>query len=313
MKRTAMYCLALWVMGSMFLSSCTVGEKALADKKNYTEDNAEYRRRYDVVPDEGEKITRYGYYYVVSTVPEGYKVRVFHPDKKTLTEEKIYSTPALTLLHGFYHSWWDDGSIREQGTYQFGRKHGVWLEKEPGQGKSASGEYFNHRKEGLWTQLDTSGMVEAVYNWHDGMRHGKFQLFDIRGEKINEGLYRNDTLIAVLFPLDDMTRPYLKSCGEVGVTDILQCSDNVWKQYVYSELKYPASAREHKIQGQAFVQWEVDTDGSVKNLRVPQALSDDIEAAIRDVLEDMPAWVPATKNGKPVRATVSMPLNFELN
>jgi TonB family protein len=314
MNRSSIATYAIFLLAAIFfLVSCTATEKALADKKNYTGDNTEYRRNFEVTFDENEKPLRYGYYYIVSTVPEGYKVRVFHPEKKILTEEKLYSTPALTLLHGYYKSWWDDGSIREEGTYEFGRKHGVWLEKEPAKGKSASGEYFNHRKEGLWTQLDTSGMVESVYNWKDDKRHGKFQLFDSAGTQTNEGIYRNDTLIGSLFPIDVTTKPYLRDCEEAGVLDVFQCTDNVLKQYVYSELRYPASAREHKIQGQAFAQWDIEADGSVSNIRVPQALSDDIEKAVINVLEKLPSWRPATKKGVAVKSTVSMPLTFSVN
>ncbi len=290
--------------------SCTTTEASLADKKFYTEDKSEYRSRYEANYGEGEKPIRYGYNYIVSTVPEGFKVRVYHPEKKMLIEEKTYSTAALSMLHGFYRSYWDDGSIHEQGTYQFGRKHGLWLEAEPYKGKSASGEYQNQRKEGLWTQLDSNGMVEAVYNWHDGKRHGKFFLYEATGEKINEGLFRNDTLIAELFKQPVMTEPYLKNCESNPLFDVYTCTENTLNLMLANELRYPSEAKKNKIEGKAFVQWDVDADGNVKNIRVPSALSDDIEEEIKRVIQRIPSYQPATKGGVPVKHTVSLPLNF---
>jgi TonB family protein len=296
-----------------FFYSCTPGEAALADKKNYMDSNDEYRRKFEFTLDSAEKTIRYGYHYVVSTVPEGYRVRVFHPDKKIMTEQKHYSTAALTLLHGEYRSWWDDGSIREQGFYQYGRKHGIWLEKEPGQGKSASGEYLNQRKEGLWTQLDTNGMVESVYHWHDGKRHGKYFLYDSAGEKVNEGLYRNDTLIAELFKQPKVTKPYLKTCEKNNLfADVEKCTEAALPQYIYSQMKYPAVARKNKIEGGVIAQWEVAADGSVRNIRVPQSLSKEIEEEVLRVLKNMPEWSPALRDGVPVTRTVTMPVNFSL-
>ncbi|HZV70349.1 MAG TPA: TonB family protein [Saprospiraceae bacterium] len=293
------------------LSSCST-TSSLADKKNYADDNDAYRKLYAVKFDENEKPLRYGYYYIVTKVPEGYKVRVFHPEKKMLTEDKIYSTPALTLLHGFYKGWWDDGSIREQGSYQYGRKNGIWLHHEPGQGKSSSGEYINDRKEGIWTQLDSFGVIESVYNYKDGKRYGKYFLYDASGQKTNEGLYRNDTLIAELFKLPVITLPYLKTCTkEQGVT-LSACTESGLAQYVYSTIKYPTGAKKQHIEGSAFVQWDVMEDGSVQNLRLPQALSDDIEAEAKRVLRNMPAWEPARKDGVPIKWTVSIPVNFRL-
>ncbi len=298
------------LLGLQCLVSCTTTEASLADKKNYTEDNKEYRSRYEATFDEGEKPIRYGYNYIVSTIQGGYKVRVFHPDKKTLIEEKAYSTPALTLLHGFYRSYWDDGSIHEQGTYQFGRKHGLWLEAEPYKGKSASGEYQNQRKEGLWTQLDSNGMVESVYNWHDGKRHGKFFLYDISGEKINEGLFRNDTLIAELFKQPVIAEPYLKSCETNPLFDLYTCTENTLNLILANELRYPSEARKNGIEGKAFVQWDVDADGAIKNIRVPSSISTEIEQEIMRVIQKLPPYKSATRNGVPIKYTVSLPINF---
>lgn len=300
----------LLVLSSMVVG-CSTGQ-ALADKKNYTEHSDEFRKKFEFELDSAEKAIRYGYHYVVSTVPEGFRVRVFHPDKKTMTEEKNYSTPALTLLHGEYKSWWDDGSIREQGFYQYGRKHGIWLEKEPGQGKSASGDYLNQHKEGLWTQLDTNGMVESVYTWHDGQRHGKFYLYNAAGEKVNEGVYRNDTLVSVLNDMPKITEPYLKSCDTDLVVDVEECTGVALSQYFYSEADYPSKARKYDIEGNAFAQWDVAMDGTVHNIRVPQSLSNEIEEEILRVLRRMPEWMPATRDGVPVEMTYKLEMTFSL-
>lgn len=292
--------------------SCTASQASLADKKNYEETNDEYRRKFEFTLDSAEKVTRYGYYYVVSTIPGSFRVRVFHPELKTLTEEKHYSTAALTLLHGEYKSWWDDGAIREQGFYQYGRKHGIWLEKEPGQGKSVSGEYHNERKDGLWTQLDTNGMVESVYTWKDGKRHGKFFLYNSAGDKINEGLFSNDTLVAELFKMPKVIKPYLRNCDKEVFSDVYTCTNALLPQYIYSELKYPSTARKNKVEGNALVLWDVEADGRVSNVRVPQSISNDIKEEILDVFKDLPEWQPGTKDGIPLKMTLSMPIKFAL-
>lgn len=294
------------------LSSCGTPQASLADKKNYTEDHPQFKRKFDFVTADGEKPIRYGYYYVVSQIGPTYKVRVFHPDTRVLTEEKSYSTDALTLLHGPFKSFWDDGTIRAQGHYEYGRRHGNWLECEPGKGKSSTGPYVNHRKEGIWTQLDTNGLLESVYTWHDGKRHGKFFEFDTSGQKINEGLYMSDSLIAELFKTPRIQRPYLKLCENSLLGDFYSCTDFVLTQRINEHLKYPAEAREHKIEGTALVQWDIGQDGRVSNIRVPQSLCKEIETECLRVLRDLPEWVPAQKDGRPVKFTLSLPLTFKL-
>ena len=67
--RSALFTIvSLFTLTGIFFS-CTTTEKALADKKNYAEHNDEYRRKFAFTLDSAEKVVRYGYHYVVSTVP----------------------------------------------------------------------------------------------------------------------------------------------------------------------------------------------------------------------------------------------------
>ncbi len=284
----------------------------MADKKAYTEDDPAYKKKFAAEFDPGEKPIRYGYYYIVSTVPEGYRVRVFHPEKKVLTEVKSYSTDNLTLLHGPYESYWDDGSIRAQGIYQFGRKHGNWVESQPGRGKSTSGLYDTERKEGEWTQLDTNGLIESIYTYHDNKLHGKFYLYDSAGKKINEGIYQNDTIVGELYKEPFITKPYLKGCQSVAGVNLDDCTAASLANTFKNNLKYPSVAKEKRIEGTAVVQWDVMPDGSVDHIRVPAALSDQIEKECRRVFKLVGKWVPAYKNGQPVKYTMSVPVQFYL-
>ncbi len=295
-----------------FFYACTVSEQSLADEKNYTQEDDQYKRKYEISLAEGEKPLRYWYHYVVSSLPGGYKVKVFHPDRKTLIEERSYSTPALTLLHGPYKNYWDDGSIRRQGIYQFGRKHGSWLECEADDGKSATGPYANDKKEGAWTQLDTNGLIESVYTWRDGVRHGKFYEYDTTGHKINEGIYSADTLVSELLKRPQIQKPFLKGCQGYYGLNVYACTESSLIKQVYNQLKYPTEARQMGIEGAVLVQWEVMPDGSVQNLRVPQALSDEIENECLRVLNYMSEWVPAHKDGIPIKWPMSLPINFKL-
>lgn len=292
--------------------ACSTPESAMADKKAYTEDDPAYKKKFVVDFDPNEKPIRYGYHYIVSSIPEGYRVRVFHPDKKVLTEVKTYSTENLTLLHGPYESYWDDGSIRGQGIYQFGKKHGTWVDSEPGRGKSSSGLYDTERKEGEWTQLDTNGLIESIYTWHDNKLHGKFFLFDSSGKKINEGIYQNDTLVGELYKQPLVTRPYLKGCQSEAGSSLDDCTIASLAYTFKTNIKYPSVAKDKKIEGIAVIQWDVMPDGTVSHIRVPQALSDQIEKECLRVFKLVGKWVPAYKDGQPVKYTMSLPISFYL-
>ncbi len=300
------------ILMSILSGSCTTPENSLGNQANYSRDDSRYNNRYNIAFDRHERPLRFWYHYVVSKSPEGYIVRVFNPDTKVLIEEKTFSTASLTLMKGPYNSYWDDGSIRTQGAYSNGQRCGSWLECEPGKGKSSSGPYVNDDKDGVWTHVDTSGLVEYVYVWHEGHRDGEYYEFDTLGRQSNEGVYRADTLISVDHPQLQPRKPYLKECQSSSGGEIPGCTEARLSQLVMAQLRYPQAAREMEIEGVAVLEWDVMPDGSVSSLRVPRSLSSDIELACRQALPDMPEWVPAKKNGKPVKWTMAVPIHFAL-
>lgn len=280
------------------------------EKKYFSQDDPIYKKEFKVDPEAGEKIVRYGNHYVVSKVDPGFRVRVYNPDLKVLNEIESYSTPALSMRHGEYESYWDDGSIYRQGEYQYGKRHGIWVESEAGGGKSYSGEYINDKREGLWTQLDSNGIKEATYEYHDGLKHGKYYAYDADGKKVNEGLYRSDTLISELFKDVVLRDAVLVSCDQPNQNRSRACTETSLRQFFSSKVRYPPIAVKNEIEGEVVVQFDIQPDGTLANIRVPLSLSNDIEKELRDAMADLPAWKPATRNGVPYKTTYTLPLNF---
>lgn len=83
-------------------------------------------------------------------------------------------------------------------------------------------------------------------------------------------------------------------------------------KYLGDNIKYPAVDRENNVQGRVVLQFVVERDGSltdIKSIRGPsQAMQDE---AVR-VLKRSPKWTPGIQNGRPVRAQYTVPVNFTL-
>jgi len=83
-----------------------------------------------------------------------------------------------------------------------------------------------------------------------------------------------------------------------------------WNQYIKDSLKYPATAIQSRFQGNVFLSFIVEEDGSISNIRILRKVSPEIDAEAIRVLGNSPKWNPGTQDGKPVRALFSMPINF---
>jgi len=111
--------------------------------------------------------------------------------------------------------------------------------------------------------------------------------------------------------------PWYKGCGYMSdCEEAWSCALKNMLKDVYSEIKYPAEARENKIQGGIVVEFDVDIFGNPDNFRVQ---SDTLgygipEAAIEGamILTEQ-GFYPALENCEPVEYVYVLPVKFKLN
>ena len=84
-------------------------------------------------------------------------------------------------------------------------------------------------------------------------------------------------------------------------------------QYLSSHIHYPASARENGYQGTVVVQFEVETDGSLRDVSAMNAKGyTALAAEAARVVKGMPRWNPGRQNGHKVVVRYSLPVRFVL-
>jgi len=83
-------------------------------------------------------------------------------------------------------------------------------------------------------------------------------------------------------------------------------------KFLASNIKYPATAREQKIQGRVIITFVVEKDGSLSNERVVRGITDDLNNEALRVIKLSPHWQPGMQNNRPVRVQYSVPINFAL-
>ncbi|PUZ24481.1 TonB family C-terminal domain-containing protein [Chitinophaga costaii] len=88
--------------------------------------------------------------------------------------------------------------------------------------------------------------------------------------------------------------------------------ENALNNYLLSHIQYPEIARRKRMQGVVQVQFIVNQEGKVTNVKVagePQSYFD--AEAIR-VVANMPDWEPGTKNDVPTSVRFNLPVIFSL-
>jgi periplasmic protein TonB len=87
---------------------------------------------------------------------------------------------------------------------------------------------------------------------------------------------------------------------------------NDFRAFVSSNMKYPDVAAENGIQGRVFVQFVVEADGRLSNVRVLRGVDPALDREAVRVIESSPKWNPGKQRGKPVRVSYTFPITFVL-
>lgn len=83
-------------------------------------------------------------------------------------------------------------------------------------------------------------------------------------------------------------------------------------KWVYQYLKYPEVAVRNGVQGRVVVEFIIEKDGKVTNVRVVRGVSDELDAEAVKVISASPKWKPGRVKGEKVRIAISLPVEFKL-
>lgn len=83
-------------------------------------------------------------------------------------------------------------------------------------------------------------------------------------------------------------------------------------KWLTKNLKYPEGARNRKKQGRVVVQFDINTNGKVGDIKVIKSVDPQLDREALRVIRMMPDWKPGIQNDKPCRTRVVVPVWFRL-
>ena len=82
--------------------------------------------------------------------------------------------------------------------------------------------------------------------------------------------------------------------------------------YLGKNIKYPTIAQENGTQGRVIIQFVVERDGTITDVRVARGVDPYLDKEALRVVKSMPKWKPGKQRGKPVRVSYTVPVIFKL-
>ena len=143
----------------------------------------------------------------------------------------------------------------------------------------------------------------------------------VAGPKVNvdsiAGMKANDKSVSIVRPerskktgVPAPTAPFSKE--EIYIQAEPQNGYSNLYQYFAENLVYPSEAFADSIQGVQTISFIINRNGTPEKITITNSLGEPFEKEARRLIETMPAWKPATLNGRPVDSKVSLPLTFQI-
>ncbi|MCQ2176269.1 MAG: energy transducer TonB [Bacteroidales bacterium] len=87
---------------------------------------------------------------------------------------------------------------------------------------------------------------------------------------------------------------------------------NEFSKWVNQRLVYPEIAKENGVQGRVMLQFQVNPDGSVSNVKVLRGVDASLDKEAVRVVSSSPKWKPGKQRDRAVKVTYTFPVIFQL-
>lgn len=83
-------------------------------------------------------------------------------------------------------------------------------------------------------------------------------------------------------------------------------------KFLAENIQYPALARENNVEGKVFVQFVVEKNGSITQVKLVKDIGSGCGQEAMRVVKSMPKWKPGKQRGTAVRSQFTLPIRFKL-
>ena len=83
-------------------------------------------------------------------------------------------------------------------------------------------------------------------------------------------------------------------------------------KFLQGNIQYPANAAKNKVEGRVVLQFVVEKDGQIGEVKVARSVDPELDAEALRVVKSMPNFIPGRQDGKPVAVWYTIPISFKL-
>jgi protein TonB len=92
----------------------------------------------------------------------------------------------------------------------------------------------------------------------------------------------------------------------------LAAGEKALYEYIKNNVNYSELAIKTNIEGTVYVEFVVEKDGSISDVKVLRGIGGGCDEEAVRVVKSMPKWKPGKQRGQPVRVYYTLPIDFKI-
>jgi TonB family protein len=211
---------------------------------------------------------------------------------------------------GVWKSWNDKRRLIDSAVYKDDFIIGVALEWSP-EGVVIDSSYFEPQGKGTTVGYWPGGIRKHEGGFTNGKRNGAWTYFHKNGNKSQDVNYLQDSAVSFTC-YDEQGKVQTRDCYHEKEASF-KGGDNAWSKYLSKKLSntnLPKDYYNGKIYGTMVLTFYVDTDGTLKDVKVETPVHPSLDAIALDIVRSAPLWEPAVQFNRKVKAYRKQPITF---
>lgn len=170
--------------------------------------------------------------------------------------------------------------------------------------------FRDNRRDGKQKSWFENGKIKYIENYENGILHGEIITFWSNGKIKRKDYFKYGTFVRG--DCFDSTGVKVPHFDYVILPQYPEGVD-ACASFIAAHLNYPADARKNGIEGKVLLSFVVDEKGNIDNIQIIKSIHPSLDQEAIRVVKTMKGWNPGKRDGEPMRASFTLPVNFKLS
>jgi TonB family protein len=221
----------------------------------------------------------------------------------------FYSDNELKTEVGVFSYYFESGELDEVANYVDGEREGKYNSYFKSGAESCFGQYSEGRKTAVWKYYFKDGSMSETGEYRDGEMEGSWTYYRNDGSICSREHYsKGDLDSAIYLDKDGIEEEYAAE-----TEPSFPGGEAAMMQWVQNNIEYPVEAVENGEQGIVYVQFVINRDGTIGQIKTVRGVSDVLDEESERLIKSMPLWIPGKQHNRFVRCKFTFPIHYRLD